>query len=127
MSAMPDLTVAEQENALVTAAVDLGAVGPDNGFGYGRLDILAAYQMLAGGPNNTPTPTDTPTAVPPTATDTPVPPTDTLTPTPTATSTPIPPTATNTPMPPTDTPTPISPTATNTQYHQQIRQQQHQR
>lgn len=40
----PDLTIAEQEAALIHSALDLGAVGPDNEFGYGRLDVLAAYQ-----------------------------------------------------------------------------------
>ncbi|MEJ2747480.1 MAG: S8 family serine peptidase, partial [Anaerolineae bacterium] len=47
LSAFPHLTPAEQEMALLNTAVDLGAPGPDNTFGYGRLDILAAYQWLA--------------------------------------------------------------------------------
>jgi hypothetical protein len=67
--------------ALTSGAVDLGVVGPDNTFGYGRLNALASYQWLqAGGSTVTPTPTPTPL---PTLTPTP-------TPTPTATSTPIP-------------------------------------
>ncbi|HRW05777.1 MAG TPA: S8 family serine peptidase, partial [Caldilineaceae bacterium] len=115
LSAYPNLTVAEQEAALQNTAVDLGTTGPDNTFGYGRLDILAAYQSLAGGGSSTPTdtpmpPTPTATPVPPTPTDTPVPPTFT------PTDTPVPPTPTDTPIPSTFTPTdtPIPPTSTPT-------------
>jgi hypothetical protein len=61
LSAYPDLTVAEQETALISSAVDLGPQGPDNDFGYGRLDVLAAYRWLSVG-NSTPTPTATPPA-----------------------------------------------------------------
>lgn len=72
-----------------------------------------------------PTPTNTPTPIPPTNTPTPVPPTNTPTPTsvpptntptPTPTSSPIPTdTPTPTPIPPTDTPTPtLPPTPTPT-------------
>ncbi|MCB8984106.1 MAG: S8 family serine peptidase [Ardenticatenaceae bacterium] len=67
LSAYPDLTVVQQEDALRNTAVDLGSTGPDNTFGYGRLDILAAYQSLENGggdPTPTPTPTATPTATP---------------------------------------------------------------
>ena len=39
LSAHPTLTPAQQEAALEQNAVDLGAAGPDNTFGYGRLDI----------------------------------------------------------------------------------------
>jgi len=53
----PDLTASEQEAALIDSAVDLGAPGPDNQFGYGRLDALAAYQGLSGGPPPTTTTT----------------------------------------------------------------------
>ena len=49
LSAFPGLTVEQQELALTSTAVDLGIPGPDNVFGYGRLDILAAYQWLANG------------------------------------------------------------------------------
>ena len=70
----------------------------------------------------TPTPTETPTPIPPTETPTPIPPTATpipptatpIPPTPTETPTPIPPTETPTPIPPTETPTPIPPTETPT-------------
>ena len=57
LSAYPDLTAAQQENALKSSAVDLGVAGPDNDFGYGRLDLLAAYQWLNSAPPPTPTPT----------------------------------------------------------------------
>ncbi|MBW7885936.1 MAG: S8 family serine peptidase, partial [Caldilineaceae bacterium] len=58
LSAFPNLSLAQQEAALLNSAVDLGAGGPDNDFGYGRLDVLGAYQWLlvngvtpqAGGP-----------------------------------------------------------------------------
>ena len=79
LSAFPGLTAEQQRLALVNTAVDLGDPGPDNNFGYGRLDVLAAYDLLAAGgvptptavpPTNTPTPTATATAVPPTATPT---------------------------------------------------------
>jgi subtilisin family serine protease len=46
LSADPNLTVAQQEAALMHSAVDLGLVGPDNTFGAGRLDVLAAYRTL---------------------------------------------------------------------------------
>lgn len=77
---------------------------PNNSFGYGRIDALAAYNAAGGA---TPTPTNTPTATPtntPTATPTNTP---TATPTNTPTATP-----TNTPTAtPTNTPT-ATPTAT---------------
>ena len=46
LSAYPGLSVSEQETALETGAVDLGASGPDNTFGYGRLDVLNAYNAI---------------------------------------------------------------------------------
>ena len=83
---------------------------PNNSFGYGRVDVLAAYNASGGA---TPTPTNTPTATPtntPTATPTNTP---TVTPTNTPTATP-----TNTPTAtPTNTPTATptnTPTATPT-------------
>ncbi|MEQ1642814.1 MAG: S8 family serine peptidase, partial [Pyrinomonadaceae bacterium] len=93
---------------------------PNNSFGYGRVDALAAYNA-AGGPTPTPTatPTNSPTATPtntPTATPTATPtntPTATPTNTPTATPTNTPTaTPTNTPTAtPTNTPT-ATPTST---------------
>ena len=46
LDAYPDLTIAEQEAALIQGTLDLGATGPDNEFGYGRLNVLAAYQWI---------------------------------------------------------------------------------
>lgn len=113
LSAYPNLDAAQQEQALLNSAVDLGAAGPDDMFGYGRLDLLAAFNQLATTPTVTPTPVGTPTDTP-----TPLPPSNT----PTATNTIVPPSATNTPTntpvpsTPTYTPTntPIPPTVTNT-------------
>jgi len=46
LDAFPNLTPDQQEAALEGTAVDLGAPGPDNDFGYGRLDILAAHDSV---------------------------------------------------------------------------------
>ena len=78
LSAFPSLSASHQQSALINSAVDLGDPGPDNTFGYGKLDLLAAYQWLQVNPNPTSTPTPTATATP----------TPTPTPTPTATTTP---------------------------------------
>ncbi|MBI3776647.1 MAG: S8 family serine peptidase [Gammaproteobacteria bacterium] len=48
-SAFPQADVATLENALAQSAVDLGAVGADNDYGYGFVDVLAAYNLLANG------------------------------------------------------------------------------
>jgi subtilisin family serine protease len=48
LSAFPGLSPDRQEAALEGAAVDLGAPGADTTFGYGRLDTLAAYNLLLG-------------------------------------------------------------------------------
>lgn len=80
LSAYPNLPPADQQNALVNSAFDLGASGPDDVYGYGRLDLLAAYQWLASAPPPTFTP-------PPTLTFTPTP-LPTFTPTSTPTTTP---------------------------------------
>ncbi len=133
LDAFPELTADQQASALINSAVDLGDPGPDNSYGYGRLDLYAAYQWLLANrtevtatPTNAPTATFTPTAEPafsptPTAT-TVVPsatPTETLTPTSTSTPT-LAPTATASPQPsptltasPTPSPT-QPPTATAT-------------
>jgi subtilisin family serine protease len=122
LSAYPNTSAANQEAALINTAVDRGTAGPDNTYGYGRLDVEAAFNWLASSPapTVTPTATDVPptatavsptaTAVPPTATA--VPPTATAV-LPTATTVPptvtaVPPTATT--VPPTATAVP--PTAT---------------
>jgi subtilisin family serine protease len=47
LSAFPKKpTLQQQENALVKSGVDLGDPGPDDSYGYGRLDALVAYQWL---------------------------------------------------------------------------------
>jgi subtilisin family serine protease len=51
LSAFPGLPADRQEAALEGGALDLGAAGPDTSFGYGRLDVLAAYQWLASTPD----------------------------------------------------------------------------
>jgi subtilisin family serine protease len=63
LNAYPNLSAAQQREALISGAFDLGAAGPDNNYGYGRLDALAAYQRLQSG-GSTPTPTPAPTATP---------------------------------------------------------------
>lgn len=129
LSAYPNLTDSEQQAALLNGLVDLGPVGPDPDFGYGRLDLWASIQWLdANQGQSTATPTLAPVFTP-TATDTPLPPpsptntplplltaTDTPLPPPSPTNTPLPPpTATDTPLPaPTATPTSLPPTSTPT-------------
>jgi serine protease AprX len=83
LSVYPDLSAADQASALTQSAVDLGASGADDVYGYGRLDLLAALDWLATIPSTTPTPTATPA---PTATPTSAP-TSTSTPLPSATPT----------------------------------------
>jgi subtilisin family serine protease len=46
LSAFPNLTVEQQSAALSNTAVDLGPAGPDDTYGAGRLDVLAAYNSL---------------------------------------------------------------------------------
>ncbi len=102
LSAYPNLSANDQEKALEYSAFDLGAVGPDNTYGYGRVDALSAFNWVA----NAPTFTSTPTQLPATSTPTPLPPT--------ATPTALPPTYTPTQLPPTNTPTQLPPTITPT-------------
>ena len=45
--AFPSATVADLENSLTQTAIDLGAAGADNNYGYGLADGLAAYNALA--------------------------------------------------------------------------------
>lgn len=52
LSANPDLTADEQAAVLTETAVDLGKLGADNEFGYGRINIAAALDRLLG-PNPT--------------------------------------------------------------------------
>ena len=51
LSAYPGLDAGTQEQALINTALDLGASGPDDVFGYGRLDLLAAFNWLAPSPS----------------------------------------------------------------------------
>jgi subtilisin family serine protease len=46
LSAFPGLPLSFQEQALQYGVLDLGDPGPDNTYGYGRLDLLASYQWL---------------------------------------------------------------------------------
>ncbi len=88
----PDMGRVELYDRMVLSAIDLGDSGPDNVFGYGRLNAQAAADGCTAGSAATPTPTPTPTASP-TATDTPTDtptPTFTLSPSPTTTFTPTP-------------------------------------
>ena len=115
LSAYPNLSASQQETALISSAVDLGIAGPDDVYGYGRINLLSAFQWLAAPPTETPTPTPTSTSAP-VATETPIPlptetPVDLPTSTPLPTNTPLP-TFTSTPLP-TNTPTPL-PTFTST-------------
>jgi subtilisin family serine protease len=129
LSAFPNLNAVTQEQALINSAVDLGAAGPDDVFGYGRLNLLSAFNWLAAAPTETPSPLPTST-IEAVLTDTPTPtlvptytptylPTDTPTTLPTLTVTSVPsntptvlPTFTFTPVP-TNTPT-VLPTFTKT-------------
>jgi subtilisin family serine protease len=53
LGAVPGLSADQQAAALAGSAVDLGAAGLDNDFGYGRLDVLAAYHQVATAPDYT--------------------------------------------------------------------------
>ena len=45
LSAFPDLTVGQLETIVQGSAVDLGDAGPDNQYGFGLMDMAAAYVM----------------------------------------------------------------------------------
>jgi subtilisin family serine protease len=51
LNAFPNLTADRQEAALRSGAADLGAAGPDNDTGSGRLDVLGSYNWLAAAPD----------------------------------------------------------------------------
>jgi subtilisin family serine protease len=55
LSAYPNLDASTQEGALISSAVDLGASGPDDVFGFGRVDFLSALNWVATAPTPTPT------------------------------------------------------------------------
>lgn len=44
--AFPNATVSQLESAITESAVDLGASGPDNDYGHGLLDLVAAHVWL---------------------------------------------------------------------------------
>lgn len=46
LSAFPFLPLELQEQALIQSAVDLGDLGPDNDYGNGGLDLMAAYTWI---------------------------------------------------------------------------------
>ncbi len=48
LSAFPDLSISQLEDALVQSATDLGVFGPDHHYGYGLINLTAAYEYLAG-------------------------------------------------------------------------------
>jgi bacillopeptidase F len=50
LSANPQLSIAELENAIASSSNDLGAAGPDNDYGNGLLDIAASYNTFASFP-----------------------------------------------------------------------------
>ncbi|MDO8689695.1 MAG: S8 family serine peptidase [Dehalococcoidia bacterium] len=99
-SVNPALSSLDVTNIITSTAVDLGAPGKDDIFGWGRIDALAALtKAQQTAPSGSPTATPTPVG--------------TFTPTPTSTSSPTPspvgttmPTPTPTPLP-SPTPTPI--------------------
>lgn len=70
LSAYPNLDAGMQEQALINTALDLGASGPDDVFGYGRLDLSSALVWASTAPTSTPAPTFTPS---PTLTSSPTP------------------------------------------------------
>jgi len=65
LNAFPSLSADQQEAALGSGALDLGPVGVDNDYGYGRLDVLAAYQWLAVVPDFTVSASPASVTVPP--------------------------------------------------------------
>jgi serine protease AprX len=46
LSAFPCATIPQLESALKDSSINLGTPGPDNDFGYGRIDMMAAYNAL---------------------------------------------------------------------------------
>lgn len=52
LDAFPNLEVSALESALLDTATDLGEPGPDNVYGYGLLNVQAAYNLLAGSGQN---------------------------------------------------------------------------
>jgi subtilisin family serine protease len=110
----PAANTADVQAAVLATAVDLGAVGPDNIYGRGRINTYGAYlQLQQQGAATTTTPAPTTTTLAPTTTTT----TTTLPPhTTTTTTTTLPPdtTTTSTTTTTTSTTTTVAPTTTTT-------------
>ncbi|MDX6573927.1 MAG: bacillopeptidase, partial [Gaiellales bacterium] len=56
LSAFPSLTADAQEAALRAGALDLGAVGVDDTYGAGRINVMASYTTLGASPPPPPPP-----------------------------------------------------------------------
>ncbi len=73
LSAFPQGSSVQPEAALIGSAKDLGFSGPDNTYGNGRIDVLAAYTALATLAASSPTPGSNGTVIPtPMETPTPI-------------------------------------------------------
>ncbi|MBM2621597.1 S8 family serine peptidase [Actinoplanes sp. LDG1-06] len=108
-AAQPSITPDQVQSALETSAVDLGAKGRDNDFGYGRIDAAAALATVTTTTPATTTPaTTTPTTTAPATT------TPTASPSTSAPATTAPTTAPATIAPTTATPTPSKTTTSAT-------------
>jgi len=46
LSAFPSMSIEDQQSFLVDNTVDLGELGPDNVYGYGRVDVNQSYQAI---------------------------------------------------------------------------------
>jgi subtilisin family serine protease len=103
LSSSTSATASATEAALLGTTADIGAAGPDNTFGHGRIDVSAAFAALGTPPTTTSTTTTSTT--PSTTTE---PPTTT-----TSSTTTEPPTTTTT-APTTTTTTTTAPTTTTT-------------
>ena len=56
--ALPAATVSDVESSLESTATDLGTAGADDSYGYGLVNVLAAYNLLASGGNQPPVAND---------------------------------------------------------------------
>ncbi len=54
LGALPAATVSDVESSLESTATDLGTAGADDSYGYGLVNVLAAYNLLASGGNQPP-------------------------------------------------------------------------
>jgi subtilisin family serine protease len=65
LDAFPGMSADRQAAALEGGALDLGATGSDNTYGYGRLDVLASYDWILATPDFTLAASPTTVSVPP--------------------------------------------------------------